>query len=96
RYEALMDAARRAPGSVGPEEMRGAKLTWERYVEDERAKLQGINVAKQELQQAKILLDLYEIRSPVDGVIAEILKKEGEAVRQFEGVFRVRIGSSKK
>jgi RNA polymerase sigma factor (sigma-70 family) len=96
RYEALLDASRRAPGSVAPEEIRGAKLTWERYVEDEKAKFQAINVAKQELQQAKVLLDLYEIRSPVDGVIAEILKKEGEAVRQFEGVFRVRIDSGKK
>src|SRR5262245_7549390 len=96
RYEALQEAVRRAPGSVAPEELRGAKLTWDRYIEDENAKFQAINVAKQELQQAKLLLDLYEIRSPVDGVIAEILKKEGEAVRQFEGVFRVRIDSGKK
>jgi HlyD family secretion protein len=96
RYEVLVDTVRRVPGSVAPEELRGAKLTWERYIEDEKAKLQGINVAKQELQQAKVLLDLYEIRSPVDGVIAEILKKEGEAVRQFEGVFRVRIDSGKR
>jgi len=96
RYESLQEAGRRAPGSVSNEEIRGAKLTWERYTEDEKAKFQAINVAKQELQGAKVLFDMYEIRSPVDGVIVEILKKEGEAVRQLEGVFRVRIDSSKK
>src|SRR5262249_54471858 len=91
RYEALRDRVRLPPGGVSEEEIRGAKLTWERYIEDEKARPQAINVAKQELQQAKILLAMYEIRSPVDGVIVEILKSKGEAVRQFEGVFRVRI-----
>ena len=96
RYEALTDRLRLTTGAVSDEEIRGAKLTWERYLEEEKAKKHATNIAKQELQQAKILLAMYEIRSPVDGVIVEILKYKGEAVRQFEGVFRVRIGSSKK
>jgi multidrug efflux pump subunit AcrA (membrane-fusion protein) len=70
--------------------MRGAKLTWERYIEDENAKLHAIGVAKQELLQAQVILTLYEIRSPVSGVIGAILKKEGEAVKELEGVFRIR------
>jgi HlyD family secretion protein len=94
RYEVLMDTVR-GKGSVEPEEIRGAKLTWERHIEDDKAKKHAINIAKHELQQAKILLAMYEIRSPVDGVILEILKKEGEAVRQLEGVFRVRIDPGK-
>jgi len=49
-----------------------------------------------EADQALAVIRDHEIRSPVDGVILEILKKEGEAVRQFEGVFRVRIDSGKK
>src|SRR5262249_38078523 len=56
RYEALRDRVRLPPGGVSEEEIRGAKLTWERYIEDEKARSQAINVAKQELQQAKILL----------------------------------------
>ncbi|MBI1915833.1 MAG: sigma-70 family RNA polymerase sigma factor [Planctomycetes bacterium] len=96
RYDALLQAARRAPGSVSPEELRGAKLTWERYIEDEKAKRHAITVAKQELQRAKFILNSYEIRSPVDGVITAILKKEGEAVRQLEGVFRIRIVAARK
>jgi multidrug efflux pump subunit AcrA (membrane-fusion protein) len=96
RYEALREGVRRPPASVADEEIRGAKLTWERYIEDDMVKKHATNIARQELQQAKILLAMYEIRSPVDGVIVDILIKEGEAVRQFEGVFRVRIDSGKK
>jgi RNA polymerase sigma factor (sigma-70 family) len=91
RYNALLQAAQRAPGSVAPEELSGAKLTWQRYLEDSKAKVSAITVAKQELQRAKFLLNTYEVRSPVDGVITAILKKEGEAVQQLEGVFRIRI-----
>ncbi len=90
RYEALQAANLKAPGSVSADEIRGAKLTFERYVEEEKAKFQAVNVAQQELLQARVILETYEIRSPCDGVIGDILRKRGEAVRRLEAVFRIR------
>jgi WD40 repeat protein len=89
RYESLLEASRRAPGSVAPEEIRGARLTWERYIEDENAKFQAINVAKQELQQAQTLLKLHEIRATVPGVVKEITKNLGESVKEQDQVLLI-------
>jgi RNA polymerase sigma factor (sigma-70 family) len=90
RWQALIAANRRAPGSVSPEEMRAGQLNYERYVEDAKSREQAIPVARAEVARAQIILRSYEIRSPVRGVVVAILKKRGEAVRALEGVFRVR------
>ncbi|MBI1918513.1 MAG: HlyD family efflux transporter periplasmic adaptor subunit [Planctomycetes bacterium] len=89
RYESLLKAAQLAPGSVSPEELRGAKLTWERYIEDENAKLHAINVAREELQQALTLLSLHEIRAKISGEVKEINKYLGEAVREQDQVLLI-------
>src|SRR5207244_10754220 len=82
RYESLQNAARNAPGSVSQEELRGARLTWERYQEEEKTKLHNISVARQELQQAQTLLSLHEIHAGISGVVKEIYKNVREAVKE--------------
>ncbi|HKB42406.1 MAG TPA: hypothetical protein VKD72_38625 [Gemmataceae bacterium] len=95
RYESL-EVARRTACCVEPEAYRGARLTVERYEAELTSKVKTLRLRQLEADRALAVIRDHEIRSPVDGVILEILKKEGEAVRQLEGVFRVRIDSGKK
>jgi hypothetical protein len=89
RYDA-MTRARKALGGDFSDDYRGAKLTWDRYVEEEKARAAAVRQAQAELQAARTALDLYQIRSSVRGVIRAIDKHQGEAVRPFEPVFLVR------
>jgi RNA polymerase sigma factor (sigma-70 family) len=90
RYE-VMTKARLSPQMVSYDDYRGAKLTWDRYVEEEKAKAAAVRQARAELQAARTVLDLYEIRSSVRGVIRAIYRHRGEAVRNLEPVFLVRM-----
>jgi WD40 repeat protein len=89
RYYSLRDANQRAPGSVAPEELRGAQLTWDRYKEEAVAKRHAISVAKQELQQAQTLLTLHEIRATISGVVKDIFKLRGESVKEQDQVLLI-------
>ncbi len=89
RYQSLEVADRRAKGSVSPEELRGARLTYDRYVEDEKAKFQEISVAEQELRQSQVLIQLHEIRAAIPGVVKTIYKKHGEAVKEQEQILQI-------
>ena len=62
------------------EDVRGAELTYNRYVYETVSKEEAIKVAQEELNQAKTTLDQYEIRSKISGYIKTIYKKDGEAV----------------
>jgi multidrug resistance efflux pump len=95
RYDDIMTAIQRVPGSVSKDDVRGAFLTWQRFKEESEQKRQNINVALAELDQARTILERHEIRSPASGVIERILKKEGEAVKWLEPVFQIRIGKHK-
>jgi multidrug resistance efflux pump len=89
RYELRKKLSERDGGIK--EEVTAARLTWERYVEEVKAREAGVEVARRELQKSKIELDMHTLRSPVRGVIQEIHRQRGEAVRQYEPVVRIRI-----
>jgi RNA polymerase sigma factor (sigma-70 family) len=91
RYLTILDQNTRAPGSISAEEVNGAKLTWERYVEEEKSKSQAVGVARGELNAAHTVLSLHEVRSPVKGVVTSVFKKSGEAAKALEPVLRIRI-----
>lgn len=78
-------------GAIGKEEVEGFRLTLERYVEETRGKTASVTVARHEVEQAATLVQMHEIRSPADGVLQAILKRDGEAVRQFDPVFRIKV-----
>lgn len=71
------------------EEVRGAKLTWERYKQEVVSKKAAVDVAKLEMKQAQTLLEMYEIRSSIRGVIKAIHKGPGEAVKSLEPVLEI-------
>ncbi len=89
RYERTVKLFRE--GGVGVDDLSGAKLAWECYVEEVKGKMANLEIARRELDQANLVVQLHEIRSPVAGTIVSILKKQGEAVKELEGVFRIKV-----
>lgn len=87
RFERYQELAKR--GALDPSELGAAKLTWERYEQEAVSRKAAVEVAGLELKQAQTLLEMYEIRSPLRGVIQAIYRKRGEAVRGLEPVFRI-------
>lgn len=71
------------------EDLRGARLTYERYVEEYVSKAEAIRVAEQELNQARKTLSMYEIRPKVSGIVKAISKHRGEAVKSLEPVLQI-------
>jgi len=77
--------------AISKEDLRGALLTFSRYFEEALSKAEAINVAEQELKQARKVLEMHEIRSPSPGVIRAIHKRPGEAVKYLEAVFLIQV-----
>jgi WD40 repeat protein len=71
------------------ESMRGAKLTWERYIYEAISKTQAISVATAELKQAETTLDMHMLRSRIPGVIKNVYKNKGDAVKNLDPVLQV-------
>jgi RNA polymerase sigma factor (sigma-70 family) len=89
RYDEIIATNMKTPGTFSPGEIRGAKLTWERYVQDEATKKANVVVAEAELKRAKVTLDRYTVRSPVRGVVKTIHVQKGEAVKHLEPVLEI-------
>src|SRR5207245_9351724 len=68
-------------GVVSLEDVRGAKLTWDRYIYESISKIQAINVAAAELKQAETTLEMHSLRSKIPGRIRAVYKNKGEAVK---------------
>ncbi len=69
------------------EELRAAELTWVKYKGEVAAKKAAIEVAQAELNQAKTVVEMHNIRSPVRGIVKSIAKHPGEAAKYLETVF---------
>jgi RNA polymerase sigma factor (sigma-70 family) len=89
RYNNMIAANKRVLNAYSPEDVSGAKLTWDRYVLEELAKKADVVAAKAQLNQVMNRLKMYEIRSPVDGVIKTIHVRKGEAVKQYDTVLEI-------
>ncbi len=75
--------------AASEEDLRGAELTYYRYVYETKGKEEAIHVAQEELNQAKTILDTYEIRTKIPGAIKTIYKKDGEAIRSLDPVMQI-------
>jgi len=71
------------------EDVRGAKLTWERYIYEVTSKDSAIKVADAELGQAKTTVAMYEIRSKIPGYVKAIKRKDGESVKSLDPVVQI-------
>jgi WD40 repeat protein len=89
RYESLVDSKRRVIDSVGAEELRTAKLTWDRFIEEAREKGSEVKQAALAVDKAHRLVEMHEIRSSIPGVVREIYRHRGEAVHNLESVLQL-------
>src|SRR5262249_32071820 len=81
RYDTLVKLYRGAtPGSAPYEEVRGGRLTWDRYYLEAISKGEAIKQAERELSQTLTMVKMHEIRAKRDGVIKIIYKQQGDAV----------------
>jgi biotin carboxyl carrier protein len=76
-------------GDRSMEDLRGAKLTWDRFFFEEISKREAIKKAEAEARAARTIVKMHEIRSPVAGTITKISKHRGEAVRAYEPVLQI-------
>jgi multidrug resistance efflux pump len=87
RYQTTRGLLRR--GSVGEEELRSSKLSLDRYQVEVGVKKAEVELAREELRQAETILRRYHIRSPADGTIRRVVRKQGEVVRVREEILRL-------
>jgi WD40 repeat protein len=62
------------------EDLRGAKLSYDRYVYEVYSKKAAIKVAEQEKKQAEKIMRMHEIRPKISGIVKTIYKYPGEPV----------------
>jgi WD40 repeat protein len=76
--------------AISADDWRGAKLTWERYIEEEFQKRAAVRSAQAEAQAAITTLQMYEIKASVDGKVKQIYKNSlGEAVKNLEAILSI-------
>ncbi len=81
-------------GVISLEDLRGAKLTFDRYSSEEVAKKAAVALAKVDVKSAQTVVEMYQVRSPARGVITRIYKRRGEAVKYLEPVVQIRVKDS--
>jgi len=87
RYYTQLDLLKRKATSL--EDVRAAKLTWDRYASETVSKKEAIKLAEQELEQAKVIAEMHQLKSTAPGIVKTIFKKPGEAVKNLETVFQI-------
>jgi macrolide-specific efflux system membrane fusion protein len=83
-------------GCVAKEEVALTKVTYQKYYHEAIIKEQAVNLVKTEVQRARVILDLYQLRSPVNGVVRAIYKTRGEGVQALESVLLIEETGTKE
>jgi len=78
------------------EDLRAAKLMAETRHLEWVSKGEAVKQAEAELELARTLVEMHEIRSPARGVIKDINKYQGEAVRKLEPVLVIQLSRPRK
>jgi hypothetical protein len=88
RWENMIEAGRRA-ARPAQDDLRAAGFAHARYLEEEVAKAAAVRQAERELSAAVTVLQMYEIRGLLRGVIKHFYKNPGEAVKNLEPVLLI-------
>jgi RNA polymerase sigma factor (sigma-70 family) len=90
RYQAMITANRNTPGSVSEDEVRRARLDWDKAIHDEKVKEAAIRSAQAEVNKVLATLLQHEVRSPITGVVTKIDKRAGEMARSGGAILEIR------
>jgi RNA polymerase sigma factor (sigma-70 family) len=96
RYKTQLKLKTAVNAPVSDEEIRGVKLTSDRYRLEAVSKREAVKTAELELKKAQTVLRTHEIRSAVNGTITNIYYRPGEAVKKFEPVVRIKINEEER
>lgn len=95
-YDMMRAANEGVKGTVAPITIRKAKLQWEKAIlqaeqADMNFKVAGLTAkeAKAEMEAAQIVIDRCQITSPIDGIVVQKYRHEGEWVRPGDPLMRV-------
>jgi multidrug efflux pump subunit AcrA (membrane-fusion protein) len=95
-YKALEEANRKSPGTVTQTELREkylvfikAQLGTEKAQKDQTVAALQAKVAEAELQAAKVNVEHRRIAAPIDAVVVELARHEGEWVQAGDPVMRL-------
>jgi hypothetical protein len=78
-----------ANGAATREEVQEAKASYDRYYQEVISKGEAVKVASKELRQAETMHRLHEIRSKINGQVKQLIKHEGEAVKNLDPVLEM-------
>lgn len=95
-HELMVEANKSARGTIAPITIRKAKLQWEKALlqaeqADMNFKVAALTAgeAQAEMEAAQIVIDRCQITSPVDGIVVQKYRQEGEWVRPGDPLMRV-------
>lgn len=89
RWNTQQKLYRQSNRATSLEDVRGAELTYNRYVYETIGKDEAIKVAHAELSQAKTTWDMYKIRAKIPGEIKIVYKKDGESIKALDPVMQI-------
>ena len=89
RFQALTELRKNNAALVSEDDFNAAKLNVDRWTNEEKGKTSAVKGAEVELKAADTVLEMYEVRSPVRGVVKAIGKNRGEAVKALETVVEI-------
>jgi WD40 repeat protein len=91
RRLALLDSLRSKGGVriVTEEDYGIARVTVERYLQEEVSKRAAGKQAQRELSAALTTLNLHLVRASIDGVIKSVYKRRGEATKNLDAVLQI-------
>lgn len=75
--------------AIAYDQFRLDELTRDKYIAEEISAEQDVVSAKLEHEQSEIVLQYYEIRSDIPGVVKTIIKQPGEAVKNLDTLFQI-------
>jgi WD40 repeat protein/biotin carboxyl carrier protein len=90
RYERLRVTKAKLGGGVSDEEYRMSHLTWERYKQELRAKHSAVVEAQLTVDETAKLMAMHEIHSVIPGIVREVYRHRGEAVKNLESVLQLK------
>ncbi|HKI35243.1 MAG TPA: sigma-70 family RNA polymerase sigma factor [Gemmataceae bacterium] len=78
-------------GAGSKEDATAPKLSYDRSVYETISKTEGVKVAAREARMAATILEMYEVRSKVRGVVTKVTRHAGEGARSLDAVVQVRL-----
>lgn len=83
-------------GAISREELMLNQSTFEKYQHEAAIKEELVKVVKTDSDRARLIVNLHQLRSPVNGVVRAIYKMRGEGVKALESILLIEETGAKE